>query len=85
MSSASSETPSIKSILEKLDSEMFPIYKSIDLSRNHENGHSLRMTLMKEAWESSGVDPDDPGSVNQYYLEDLDLLIVDLDQKRQRR
>lgn len=83
MSSARSETDSIQEILERLESDAIPRYKSVNLQKNRE--YTLRMTVMKEALEASGIDHEDPGSVNQYYLEDLDLLVVDLDQERQRR
>ena len=39
---------------------------------------SVTATLMKSAIDEAGIDPDDPGTVEQYYLHDEQLLVFDL-------
>lgn len=39
---------------------------------------SVTATLMKDAIDHAGIDPQNPGEVNQYYLHDEQLLVFDL-------
>lgn len=59
-----------------------PKYEHSGLQRH--NASSLRLTIMEDAWKDAGIDQENPGEVNQYYFEEEGLLVVDLDQDRER-
>lgn len=41
------------------------------------NRDALRVLLMQEAWEGTR-DPENPGKVDQYYFDDEDIVVIDL-------
>lgn len=63
-------------IQETSDLSSFPRHQSVSLINN--NNDTLRMTVMKEAWEDAGRSQQEPGSAFQLYYPDAELLIVDL-------
>jgi len=56
--------------------DAFPRYQTASLCGN--NGRSLRMTVMKEAWDDAGRSVEEPGDVLQLYFPQSEILIVDL-------
>jgi hypothetical protein len=63
-------------LLSELDLDKIPQRYQLSLIRQNE---SLRMTIPKDSWESAGHDLENPGEVEGYHYEHLDLLLVDLD------
>lgn len=60
----------------------FPQFRHSELVRSHDT--TLRLTIMKDAWKDAGIDIEDPGGVQQYYFEEEGVLVVDLNQERER-
>lgn len=67
---------SIRSMIDQV-SEM-PIFRTYRLTA-HEG--TMQLTVMPEAWRGAGRKEDDPGEVGQYYFEDHDLLVIDLQRR----
>jgi len=62
-------------ILDKNRSTGMPVRREMTLSKNR---YSLYVTIMKEAWEDAGIDPDEPGAVDQYYYPDEGVVVLDM-------
>ena len=75
-------TPDLDELIEIVRDRPRHRFRSMSLHKKTE--HSLGVTVMKDAWEGAGIDLDEPGSVGQYYFEELDLVVLDLDQSRSR-
>jgi len=44
----------------------------------HRTGRAVQTTIMKEAWDSEGVDPDTGTTALQVYYPDSGLILIDL-------
>lgn len=55
-----------------------PNPQTSSLVRQHE---SFTTTLLKQACQEAGHSLDDPGSVDQYWFRDQQMLVIDLDPK----
>lgn len=78
LSTLSGDDMTVSELVESLDLDGVPIQQ-----RNcslHQGNGSLRCTVMSEAWQHQGVDPDSPGTVDEYYFPDSGFLILDFNE-----
>lgn len=61
--------------LEQLRMQSIPQKRAYSLQPKDDG---IVMTLMKEGCRDAGIDFDDPGTADQYYFEDRQMLVVDL-------
>jgi hypothetical protein len=40
-------------------------------------GDSLSTTLIAEAWQDAGIDPDDAGEADQWYFQEQGVVVID--------
>jgi hypothetical protein len=65
---------SVSDVINQLDLHGIPVKDEFGL---HRNRNSLRVTLMKDAWQAAGRSLESPGSVQQYWFENRDMLLID--------
>jgi len=68
-------TETASQLIQELRPDGAPVRRQSNLIRNNQ---SFQMTLMKRAVVESERSLEDPGQVDQYYFEDEDMVVIDL-------